>query len=64
MYPEWVYSLRDQCQNNRVAFFFKQWGEWRPLPEMERVGKRAAGRLVDNQIWDEIPEPGAMVVAH
>lgn len=28
MHPEWAHSLRDQCVAARVAFFFKQWGEW------------------------------------
>lgn len=28
MHPDWVRSLRDQCQTARVPFFFKQWGEW------------------------------------
>lgn len=28
MHPEWVRSLRDQCQSAGVSFFFKQWGEW------------------------------------
>ena len=28
MHPDWVRSLRDQCQEAGVAFFFKQWGEW------------------------------------
>ena len=31
MHPDWVRSLRDQCQAAGVAFFFKQWGEWFPL---------------------------------
>lgn len=31
MHPEWARSLRDQCQAERVPFFFKQWGEWEPL---------------------------------
>ena len=30
MHPDWVRSLRDQCQAARVPFFFKQWGEWAP----------------------------------
>ena len=30
MHPEWVRSLRDQCQAATVPFFFKQWGEWVP----------------------------------
>ncbi len=28
MHPDWVRSLRDQCQDANVPFFFKQWGEW------------------------------------
>lgn len=32
MHPDWVRSLRDQCQEAEVPFFFKQWGEWSPTP--------------------------------
>lgn len=28
MHPDWVRSIRDQCQAAGVAFFFKQWGEY------------------------------------
>jgi protein gp37 len=28
MHPDWVLSLRDQCDAAGVPFFFKQWGEW------------------------------------
>ena len=27
---EWARSIRDQCQDAGVPFFFKQWGEWLP----------------------------------
>lgn len=27
-HPDWLRSLRDQCAVAGVAFFFKQWGEW------------------------------------
>lgn len=30
-HPTWVRSLRDECQANGVAFFFKQWGDWLPF---------------------------------
>ena len=30
MHPDWVRSLRDQCQAAGVPFLFKQWGEWAP----------------------------------
>lgn len=29
-HPDWVRSIRDQCQASGTAFFFKQWGEWAP----------------------------------
>jgi protein gp37 len=29
MHPEWVRSVRDQCNAAGVPFFFKQWGAWR-----------------------------------
>ncbi len=37
MHPDWVRSLRDQCQAAAVPFFFKQWGEW--LPREHPVSK-------------------------
>lgn len=61
MHPDWVRSLRDQCVSAGVAFYFKQWGEWMfQSPEgratgFYRVGKKAAGRLLDGQTWDEMP---------
>jgi protein gp37 len=44
--PEWVRSLRDQCQSAAVPFFFKQWGGRTP---------KAGGRLLDGEVWDEMP---------
>jgi protein gp37 len=31
MHPDWARSIRDECRFAEVPFFFKQWGEWRPL---------------------------------
>lgn len=28
VHPDWVRSIRDQCQMAQVPFLFKQWGEW------------------------------------
>jgi len=28
--PDWARSLRDQCSDAGVPFFFKQWGQWAP----------------------------------
>jgi len=30
LHPEWVRSLRYQCDDDGVSFFFKGWGEWTP----------------------------------
>lgn len=60
LHPNWVRSLRDQCQEANVPFFFKQWGEWiynnfngELLPD--RVGKKQAGHLLDGIEYREIP---------
>ncbi len=112
MHPDWLRSLRDQCQAAGVAFFFKSWGDWwpshpvygdtdrieryedlhpnfrceaateltlenngampggikgperwshyQPRPELNpwrmlRVGKKAAGRLLDGRERNEMP---------
>jgi protein gp37 len=46
MEASWVLGLRDQCQQARVPFFFKQWGG---------VHKHRAGRLLEGRTWDELP---------
>ena len=43
---EWVRALRDRCQEEGVAFFFKQWGGTR---------KKEAGRHLDGRTWDDKP---------
>lgn len=44
---EWVTSIRDQCVDAGVAFFFKQWGGRTP---------KAGGRELDGAFWNELPE--------
>jgi protein gp37 len=93
MHPDWVRSIRDQCQMAGVHMHFKQWGEWilrekretqntgygvlSPTGEwypehtgwngrsidpdtgeafMIRVGKKAAGRILDGREWLEFPK--------
>lgn len=46
-HPDWFRSVRDQCVEAGVPFFFKQWGG---------VDKNAAGRLLDGREWNEYPE--------
>lgn len=47
MEADWVRSIRDQCHEQNVAFFFKQWGG---------VQKHRFGRELDEQTYDEYPE--------
>ena len=35
MHPDWARSLRDQCAAANVPFFFKQWGEWMDVTDVE-----------------------------
>lgn len=35
MHPAWVRSIRDQCREAGVPFFFKQWGDWFPRDQWE-----------------------------
>ncbi len=52
-HPGWIRSLRDQCRDAGVPFMFKQWGEHDH--RMIRMGKKAAGRLLDGVLHDEYP---------
>lgn len=46
MDPAWARELRDQCVDQGVAFFFKQWGGARP---------KSGGRELDGVTWDGFP---------
>jgi len=47
MKKEWVVSIRKQCREQRVPFFFKQWGG---------VRKAKNGRSLDGRTYDEYPQ--------
>lgn len=47
MKREWVVSIQKQCMDQRVPFFFKQWGG---------VRKAKNGRLLDGRTYDEYPQ--------
>lgn len=55
MQPAWARGIRDMCADAGVPLFFKQWGAHDA--EGRRVGKKAAGRLLDGVVHDEMPEP-------
>ena len=47
MEVDWVLDIQEQCAKAKAAFFFKQWGG---------RNKKAAGRLLNNQTYDEMPQ--------
>jgi protein gp37 len=101
VHPDWIRTIRDQCAETDIPFFFKQWGEYaseefqeaycvvcgcteyaacpdgcswledemedrcsncegEPIPEdrplyFKKVGKKAAGRLLDGVEHSEFP---------
>ena len=49
----WVRKIKEQCKEQKVSFFFKQWGG---------VNKKKNGRLLDGQTWDEMPKQSLNVL--
>lgn len=52
MDPSWVESIRDQCVEADVPFFFKQWGGRTP---------KQGGRTLGGRLWDEMPAFAAVL---
>jgi protein gp37 len=46
MKKEWVLSLRNHCLQERIPFFFKQWGG---------VNKKRTGRRLEGMEWSQMP---------
>jgi protein gp37 len=46
MKESWVWNIRQQCIDQRVAFFFKQWGG---------TNKKKTGRVLGGRTYDEMP---------
>lgn len=53
MKAEWVESIKYQCEQDSVAFFFKQWGGWGA--DGKKRPKKNNGRLLAGKIWDAMP---------
>lgn len=47
MEENWVIDIQQQCQSLNIPFFFKQWGG---------RNKKEAGRLLNGQMYNEMPE--------
>lgn len=55
MHPEWAISIRNQCKEVKVPFFFKQWGSYNELGEKVKGGKKEAGNFLDGKQYLEMP---------
>lgn len=53
MHEEWVISIKHQCIEKNVPFFFKQWGLWGA--DGVRRSKKANGRVLAGKTWEEYP---------
>ena len=53
MKAQWVRDIRDTCIEQKVDFFFKQWGG---------VNKKKTGRELDGRLWNDMPEYSAVTM--
>jgi len=54
MNTDWATSIKNQCKEQNVAFFFKQWGTWGA--DGVKRSKKSNGRELNGQIYNEYPE--------
>ena len=47
MKEEWVKNVKNNCRNQKVPFFFKQWGG---------TNKKKTGRLLEGKTWNSMPK--------
>ncbi|VAV84675.1 Bacteriophage protein gp37 [hydrothermal vent metagenome] len=53
MKASWAINIKEQCKEQNVAFFFKQWGTWGA--DNVKRSKKANGRLLEGEEWNEYP---------
>jgi protein gp37 len=54
MQKEWVEKIHKQASEQKVAFFFKQWGTWGV--DGVRRSKMANGKLLNGKIYQAMPK--------
>ncbi len=55
---EWALDIKRQCEEQNVAFFFKQWGTWGE--DGVKRNKKTNGRLLEGKEWNEEPVGGVI----
>jgi protein gp37 len=56
---EWVLRIKRQCEEQRAAFFFKQWGGWGV--DGRKRAKKLNGRMLQGRTWDGVPEVSVII---
>ena len=53
MKKEWVLSVKEQTDKQKIAFFFKQWGTWGE--DGIKRSKKRNGKELNGKIYHEMP---------
>ena len=53
MQIDWVLSIKEQCEKQGTAFFFKQWGTWGS--DGIKRSKELNGKKINGKIYQEMP---------
>jgi protein gp37 len=48
-----VLNIKRECDEQRFAFFFKQWGGWGV--DGKKRAKKQNGRFLQGRMWDAVP---------
>jgi len=58
---DWARSVRDQCKDAGVPFYFKQWGDWAPPCQLPDGEARRSFEWQQGSGWGRFPEPYAFI---
>lgn len=53
MKHEWVENIQKQCEEQKIQFFFKQWGGWGV--DGKKRSKKENGRELNGKVFNEMP---------
>lgn len=53
MKEEWALNIKEQCEEQNIAFFFKQWGTWGA--DGVKRSKKLNGSVLQGRHWKEEP---------
>lgn len=59
MKEEWAVNIKEQCLEQNVEFFFKQWGTWGM--DGVRRSKKSNGRKLEGKEWNNYPKYETLV---